>query len=87
MQELIQGEGVWEASQPPPYNSTTKHFSFIKGGIGPFTTEIRTHICSCHNFFPPFFCADTFIASLFLIVCASRLYVKCLYRHFFLEDT
>ena len=22
------------------------------GGTGPFTTEILTHICSCHNFFP-----------------------------------
>ena len=57
-----------------------------------FTTEIWTHICSCHNFPPspppppPFFCADTFITSLLLIVCALRWYVKSLYRHLFLVD-
>ena len=50
------------------------------------TSEIWTHICSCHNF-PPFFCADTFVIYLLLIVCALRWYVKCLYRHLFLEDT
>ena len=44
------------------------------------------HICSCHNFFPPFFCADNFYTSLLLIVCALRWYVKSLYRHLFLED-
>ena len=36
---------------------------------------------------PPFFCADTFDTNLLLIVCALRWYVKCLYRHLFLEDT
>ena len=43
----------------------------LKGGTIPFNNEIFTHICSCHNF-PPFFCADTFITSLLLIVCALR---------------
>ena len=63
----------------------------IKGGISHFPPKFE-HICSCHNFPPPpppppFFCADTFITSLLLIVCALRSYVKCLYRHLFLEDT
>ena len=35
---------------------------------------------------PPFFCANTFDTCLLLIVCALRWYVKCLYRHLFLED-
>ena len=41
---------------------------------------------SCHNFFFPFFCADSFDTSLLLIVCALNWYIKSLYRHLFLED-
>ena len=59
---------------------------YNRGGTTPETTEIWTNICSCHNFFPPFFCANTFDTSLLLIVCALRWYVKSLYRHLFLED-
>ena len=35
----------------------------------------------------PFFCADTFDINVLFIVCALRWYVKCLYRHLFVEDT
>ena len=62
------------------------HASMGGGGTLPEASEIWTHICSCHNFFPPFFCADTFDTSLLLVVCALRWYVKSLYRHIFLED-
>ena len=42
------------------------------GGIIPFTTEILTHICSCHNF-PPLSSGQIFfITSLLLTVCALR---------------
>ena len=67
-------------SYPLPGITTT-----AQGGTGPFTTEIWTHICSCHYFFTPFFCADNFDIRLLLIVCASRWYIKCLYRYLFLE--
>ena len=50
-------------------------------------TEIWTHICSYHNFPPPFFCTDSFDTILLLIVCALRWYVKFLYRHLLVEDT
>ena len=43
-----------------------------KGGPTPETNEIVTLICSCHNFFFPFFCANTFYTSLLLIVCALK---------------
>ena len=57
-----------------------------QGGTTPETTKIWTRICSCHNFPPPFFCANTFDTSLLLIVCDLRWYVRSLYRHLFLED-
>ena len=38
------------------------------------------------TFFSLFY-ANTFDISLLLVVCALRLYVRCLYRHLFLEDT
>ena len=57
-----------------------------EGGTTPETNEIGTHICSSHNFFSPFFCANTFDTSLLLIVCALKWYIKSLYRHHFLED-
>ena len=58
----------------------------LQGGALPETNEIVTLICSCHNFFSHFFCANTFYTSLLLIVCALKWYIKSLYRHFFLED-
>ena len=38
------------------------------------------------TFFFSLFCANTFDTSLLLIVCALKWYIKCLYRHLFLED-
>ena len=43
----------------------------LRGNL-PETNEIVTDICSCHNFFFPFFCANTFDTSLLLIVCALK---------------
>ena len=57
-----------------------------QGGMTPETTKIWKHICSCHNFFPPFFCANNYYTSLLLIVSALRWYIKSLYRHLFLVD-
>ena len=57
----------------------------IQRGLDLKPTKLE-HICSCHNFFPPFFCANTFDTSLLLIVCALKWYTKSLYRHLFLED-
>ena len=56
----------------------------IVGGLSHLPPKFE-HIFVAVITFPPFFCADTFITSLLLIVCALR-YVKSLYRHFVLED-
>ena len=56
------------------------------GGEAPETTEIWTHICSCHNFFPLSSVQILLIPALLLIVCALRWYVKSLYMHLFLEE-
>ncbi len=45
------------------------------------------HIFEAVITFPPFFCTDTFDTNLLLIVCTLKWYVKCLYRHLFLEYT
>ena len=47
--------------------------------------NLNTYL-SCHNFFSPFFCSDTFDTSLLLIVCALKWYIKSLYRHLFLDN-
>ena len=51
------------------------------------TSEIWTHMCSRHNFFPFLLCRYFFDNSLLLIMCTLRWYVKYLYRLLFLEDT
>ena len=56
------------------------------GKTTPFTTEIWTHICSCHNVFHLSSVQIVLIPACCLNVCALRWYVKCLYRHLFLED-
>ncbi len=67
-------------------NKCTCHAWSNLRGEYTWNLEIRTYICSCHKFFSPFFCANTFETSLLLIGCALRWYVKSLYRHLFLED-
>ena len=44
---------------------------FLMGGLHLKPPKFE-HIYSCHNFFPPFFCANTFDTNLLLIVCALR---------------
>ena len=48
--------------------------------------EICIFFCTCHNFPPPFFCANNYYTSLLLIVCALRWYIKSPHRHLFLVD-
>ena len=63
----------WKQSVEYYYRLITKGSnSRAYGGAIPKTNEIVTLICSCHNFFFPFFCANTFYTSLLLIVCALR---------------
>ena len=65
-----------------PTNRNTWNQSKNGWTTTPFTTEIWTHICSCHNFF-----LLSFVHILLIPPCCLRWYVKCLYRHLFLEDT
>ena len=48
---------------PPPHPP--------QGETTPETTEIWTHICSCHNFPPPFFCEHARVTH--LLICDEQL--------------
>ena len=43
-------------------------------GTGDYTIfpKLAYFFCTCHNFSPPFFCANDYYTSLLLIVCALR---------------
>ena len=66
------------------YNVGDRLKNALRGRLSYISPKFE-HIFVAVITFSPFFCADTFNNSLLLIVCALR-YVKCLYRHLFLED-
>ena len=64
--------GVYGEEYPDDSSVISEMNPLNHGGTPPETNEIVTNICSCHNFFFPFFCANNFYTSLLLIVCALK---------------
>ena len=67
------------------YNVGDRLKNALRGGLSHIPPKFEYLFVAVITF-SLFFCADTFNTSLLLIVCSLRCYVKCLYRHLFLED-
>ena len=59
--------------------------SGAQGGLSHFPPKFEHIFVAVITFFP-LSSVQKFLLPVLLIVCALRLYVKSLYRHFFLED-